>query len=385
MRFISASQIFSGIEFFKDPMVLVLNSQNQIEDIISINQVDSLQVEHYDGILLPGFVNTHCHLELSHLKNQIRKHTGIVDFALQIINKRNYLPEELQIECMQQADKLMYEQGIVAVGDISNSALSAHIKKNSSLHYHTFVELISLNPEKAESVFEAGKFLYNDFRNQGLAASLAPHAPYSVSLKLIKLVSDFCRSNYNMTSIHNQESKAENDFFKNKSGDFLKLYQTLNIPIEYFNATQRSSLQSFLPAIHSSIATLLVHNTFTDVEDLLFAKQHTNLFWCMCPQANLYIENTLPNLKQLIHNNCMLTIGTDSLASNENLSVMDEVNCILNHQQDIHLEILLKAATYNGACFLGKESVFGSFCKGLKPGINLIKKEKQSFIVKKIA
>ncbi len=383
MRYISATQIFSGKEFFDKNTVLVIDDTKTITDIISGDSIEPSKIETYEGIITPGFVNAHCHLELSHLKNKIKQNTGIVDFGLGIIKHRNELEEEIQLECMGKADKIMQEQGIVAVGDISNTTLSVNVKKKSKLYYHTFVELISLNPDRAEDVFEAGKKLLTNFSYNGLSASLAPHAPYSASLPLIVLCSDYCYKANKPTSIHNQESVAENEFFQSKTGDYLRLYEQLNIPIDYFKAVQQTSLQTIITDLNADVNTLLVHNTFTNKHDIEFAKLlHHNLFWCLCPNANLYIENTLPNINLLIKENCNLTIGTDSLASNSNLSIVDEINTIIKSFPTVKLEHLLRAATFNGAKFLGIENDFGLIERNKNPGINLIQKVKENYTVK---
>ena len=385
MRYITATSIFSGKEYLPKNTVLVLDEQNTITDIISADDLDKGKIEHHKGIITPGFINTHCHIELSHLKDKIERGTGIVEFGLQIIKTRNEIPVELQIEYMQQADKTMQEQGIVAVGDISNTAFSIQIKERSSLFYHTFVELIALNPQRAEVVFTAGKELLKQFEDCKLSASLAPHAPYTTSLELIKLISNDCAKINKPTSIHNQESIAENDFFKYKTGDYLKLYSTLNIPIDYHVATGKSSLQSVIESFNKEANTLLVHNTFTDQKDVAVAKkQHQNLFWCLCPNANLYIENSLPNGSLLEADQCVLTLGTDSLASNAGLSIIEEINCLLKHQSILNIETLLTAATYNGAQFLGLGNNFGLIEKNKKPGINLIEGKPGDYSVKKL-
>ena len=128
---------------------------------------------------------------------------------------------------------------------------------------------------------------------------------------------------------------------------------------------------------------MLVHNTFTNKHDIEFAKLlHYQLFWCLCPNANLYIENTLPNINLLLEEGCNLTIGTDSLASNTSLSIFDEISTIIKHYPAIKLEHLLRAATFNGAKFLGIENDFGLIEKNKNPGINLIKKNKGIYSVK---
>ncbi len=386
MRFISAKQIFSGKEFLPANAVLVLNDNGLIEDIALKENLEPCNIEHFEGIICPGFINTHCHLELSHLKNIIKQHTGIVDFGLGVMKHRNDFSKELQQEAMHFADKEMQLQGIVAVGDISNTNESINTKLKSNLYYHTFVELIALNPDRADIVFENGKTLLNEFSKNKLPASLAPHAPYSASLELIKKITYDCQQLNKPTSIHNQESKAENDFFHSKTGDYLRLYKTINIPIDYFKASGKSSLQTIISSFNEHINTLLVHNTFSNKEDIDFAlKQHQQLFWCLCPNANLYIENTLPDVRLLSNNKCTLTIGTDSLASNSGLSIITEINTILKYQPHIPIELLLNAATHNGAKFLGIENQFGLLEKGKKCGINLIEGKTGNYYVKKLA
>ena len=258
---------------------MVLDDKNTISDITSLDSIEKSNVEHFKGIITPGFINTHCHLELSHLKNVIKQHTGIVDFGLSVIKNRNNQSPEAQLEAIRQADREMREQGIVAVGDISNTNVSIEAKKQSDLFYHTFIELIALNPERADLVFDAGKHLLSEFSKAQLSASLAPHAPYSASLELIKKISEDCSKLNKPTSIHNQESNAENDFFNSKSGDYLRLYDTINVPIDYFKATGKSSLQSIVSEFHKKINTLLVHNTFTNKDDIEnVQKTHSHLY-----------------------------------------------------------------------------------------------------------
>lgn len=386
MRFISGNRAFSGKEFLAHDTVIVLNDKNVIQDIISSENLEKSNIEHLNGIICPGFINTHCHLELSHLKGIINQQTGIVDFGLSVIKQRNELPIEIQQEAMVKADKEMQEQGIVAVGDISNTINSIEVKKNSKLYYHTFIELIGLNPERSNMIFNDGVALASKFESHHLSNSLAPHAPYSASLELITKITDFCKIQKKSASIHNQESEAENDFFKYKTGDYLRLYETLNIPIDYFKATSKNSLVSVIENFNKDVNTLLVHNTFTNKEDIDVAqKLHSKLFWCLCPNANLYIENSLPNISLLNSSNCLLTLGTDSLASNLQLSIIDEINCILNHQPHIPLETLLKGATYNGAQFLGIENEFGFLKKNKNSGINLIEGTTGKYSVKKLS
>ena len=378
MRYITATYIFSGQTCLPTNAVIAISNEGLIVDVISKEVLEANEIEHFEGIITPGFINAHCHLELSHLKNKINKHTGIVDFGLEVIKQRNHVPLQVQEELMLQADADMYQEGIVAVGDISNTTQSIAVKKQSKISYHTFVELIGLNPARAHEVFDKGREVLTKFILKDLACSFAPHAPYSVSPQLIHGIAALCLQTNQPTSIHNQESQAENDFFKNKTGNYLNLYNSLNLPLDFFEPTGLSSLQSVLPFFDKEVTTQLVHNSFTSKEDIAKAKGHLkNAVWCLCPQANLYIEQVMPPLNLLIEEQCKLTIGTDSLASNSQLSIIDEINVILKHFPTIPIEALLQAATINGAEFLNLQSTLGSIEKNKTPGLNLLKKAKR--------
>ena len=328
--------------------------------------------QHYEGALIPGFINTHCHLELSHLRDKIPQHTGLFRFVGQVMQHRFAAEAEI-IEAMEQADAEMYQNGIVATGDISNQPISAAVKQKSKIYYHTFVEAMGFNPSQAGTIMS--KALETAASFSPLKASIVPHAPYSVSDALFELINAHARENENLLSMHNQETAAEDEFFMHKRGDFLKLYEMLGLNIDFYQASGKSSLQTTLPKLPKT-RTLLVHNTQTKPSDVEFAKaQHPALYWCLCPNANLYIEDRLPDVKMLDQEDLTITLGTDSLASNQQLSILAEMQTLQKHQ-DIPFEKLLKWATLNGANFLGISETYGSLAPGKRPGLLLLENMK---------
>lgn len=384
MRFISADTIYPISQNPIHNGIIVLDEAGQILDVLhSDESIEKTNIEKHKGIISPGFVNAHCHLELSHLKGLIPEKTGIVDFAGYVIGKRNGIGEELKQEAIRLADEEMQRNGIVAVGDISNDDSTIEVKSKSKIHYHTFIELIGFNPANAQKIYDVGIELRKKYWDRNLIATLAPHAPYSVSLELMKLIAK--ENDGRSTTIHNQESKTENEFFEKGTGDFIKLYESLGLNIDYFNPTTKSALQSYLQNLVSNKNLALVHNTFSSEKDIRFAeKLSANLFWCLCPNANLYIEQSLPNAPLLIENNCKIVIGTDSLASNHQLSITDELNKLMNHFPTISINQALSWATLKGAEFLGLHDKFGSIAKGKKPGLVLLENEGKSLSVSKI-
>ena len=327
-----------------------------------------------EGVVIPGFVNTHCHLELSHLKNEITPNKeGMKGFIQQLFSTRFRSEEAEQIDSMYTADTEMWNQGIVAVGDISNFNRSNIVKGESKIYYHTFVELLGLNPAFANAIVEKGLALQQEFLNgKKSKASLTPHAPYSCPTELLNLLFKYVNANDPLT-IHMQESLDELQFCKDKSGPLAEFFNDNKISFtDFIPFGEVSPLQKLLPLFPQN-KLQLVHNTYTTETEIQQANSiHPNLFWCVCIGANLFINNKIPPVDLMYKNNCTITIGTDSLASNTQLSILEEIKCIHKHFPSIPFEVLVKAATFNGAAFLGMESVFGKIKVGYNAGLVLL-------------
>lgn len=350
--------------------VVAVNTDGEIEKVLTQKEALNLDLDiiKYKGSIVPGFINTHCHLELSHLLGQIPEQTGLVEFVQSIIKSRQGDIEEIKT-AMYAADQKMLENGIVAVGDISNQTSSKEVKAHSKIYYHTFIEAMGFNPERANAIMDYVKEIKQGFG--ALPTSIVPHAPYSVSPELFGLIKVEAEKDNAFISIHNQETKDENAFFENKAGGFLALYEFLGLDISFFTPSKKTSLQTWLPYIKEQ-KTLLVHNTVSNRADITFAKQNNkNLYWCLCPQANLYIENALPDVDLLIEENVKITLGTDSLASNHQLNILSEMITLQQYKQ-VTFEKLLSWATINGAEFLALDQQIGTIEVGKKPGLNLI-------------
>lgn len=327
-------------------------------------------VEQLKGILCPGFINAHCHLELSHLKSKIPVDTGLIEFIKHVQGLRQ-VDEAEALAAAEKADQEMYDNGIVAVGDISNSSLTISIKAKSKIYYHTFIETFGFLPERAESVFENALGLLKDFKPQ--ACSVAPHAPYSVSKELFRLIRDYCEQHENLLTMHNQETDDENKLYRYKTGRFLEMYESFGIDISYFKPQARNSLQTIVPLLTNKQRVLLVHNTCTNLKDIYFIKRFDRkIHWCFCPGANMYIEGRLPKVELFMDQGYPITIGTDSLASNTKLCLLNEMRLLQEHVPALPLGKLLEWATINGAKFLGIEEDKGSLAVGKTPGLNLL-------------
>ena len=373
-----ATQLFDGYRLLDDNHVLITDERGTIQEIVPLQNA-GCDVQQLDGILTPGFVNAHCHLELSHLKGMIPEHKGLVDFVFTVVTQR-HLPDETIAEAIINAEAEMLANGIAAVGDICNNTSTLFQKQKGRMAYYNFIETSGWLPEVANARFERSKDIYKSFEPSTVNGqrstvnglrSIVPHAPYSVSNELWQLMQPFFSGQ--TVTIHNQETAFEDDLFTTGTGDFIRMYQKMNLDNTFFKPTGTSSLQSYLPKMQTAGQVLLVHNTFTTEADMVYANNlhpHTN--WCLCPNANQYIENALPPVELLRKQHCNIVLGTDSLASNHSLSILDEMKTIGKHYTNIPLEEMLGWATINGAKALIMDDQFGSFEKGKRPGVVLV-------------
>jgi len=372
-RKLTAARIFNGYQYLPEDSVLLVDENGVIIDIVPSSEAGS-DVEFFEGMLSPGFINCHCHLELSHLKEKIEKNTGLIEFLGKIMLERN--ASEIDISsAISSAENEMLQNGIVAVGDICNNTNTIPQKTKQLLYYHNFIEVAGFPVEIANARFEKILEVYHQFKTNFSTTSIVPHAPYSVSTALLQKIVDY--EDNNLICIHNQETIEENILFQNKSGGFADFYRQFNISMDSFEPKGNSSLQDILPHFKINQPLILVHNVFTEQEDVEYAQTfygdlNSNLYFCLCPNANLYISNRLPDVYMLYNNNCNFVIGTDSLASNDQLCIYNEINVLKKHFPFIPMEKLLQWATINGARALQIDNMYGSFEKGKTPGVLLL-------------
>lgn len=381
LRKVSADYIYPVSEAPIKEGVLVFDESGKILALGQRSDYDVSEIEIFKGAIVPGFVNAHCHLELSHMKNKVDTGTGLIPFIKNVVAFREVPQEEIQAAIVA-ADAEMQAEGIVAVGDISNKLDTLSCKKESPIRYYSFVEMFDfLQDSNAQNTFDGYMEVFRGQSNsQGNKKSCVPHAPYSVSQTLFDLINKENQAT-GTVSIHNQETPHENELFVSKTGGFIDFYKGFGIPMESFKASGKNAIYYALANMDARNKTLFVHNTMTTETDINSA--HTwseQVYWATCPNANLYIENRLPNYQAFLNTDAKVCIGTDSLTSNWRLSILDEMKTISKYQSFLSFETLLKWATLNGAEALGYESEIGSISIGKSPGLNLLDLEEGKYL-----
>lgn len=376
MRRLSAEYIFTGKEILKRGIVEIEDNGKIISVTDTKGKIEEQEsLEFYNGIIVPGFINAHCHLELSHMKGMIsgKSGRGLPGFIDEIISKRNF-PDNLK-ELIEKGDKEMQMKGIVAVGDISNTDDSFELKKKSKIYYQTFIEAFTISDNKVDETFATAKEHYLKLQKTNLPAAIVPHAAYSVPDRLYKMINEFDNNKFRIISVHNQETPGEDELIKNKTGALAEVLADKGFLLNEFSYPGNTALQTNLHYLNKKDNILLIHNTFSKEKDIDFAEDFSdNIYWVFCPLSNLYIENTLPDLPLFFKKNLKTCIGTDSYASNTELSVLSELKAIIEKFPEIPFEKLIETATINGAKALKIERKYGSIEVGKSPGINLLSK-----------
>ncbi len=352
--------------------VIGIDEQGTIIEIIEQEdqQKEYAHTEFRNGIIVPGFINAHCHSELSHMKDKTQQGGGMAQFLLQV-NAYREAPESEAERAVEQALKDMYFEGVSAFGDICNSTLSFEAKKRSPLKCFNFIELLGLRPESADLIIERAKAILQIAADADLGHScITPHSTYSLSETLWQASSP-AFNGQEVISIHFAESLADFAFSKSQTGDFVGVLNELGLPTN--TAPKGSPLDILMRCINPEAKIILVHNTYLPAETIEKTALHfPNAYFCFCPQSNLFIEQKLPAIPQFLAHSNRLLVGTDSYASTNSLSMLEQVRIITSNFPSVSFNEVITWATLNGARALGFHNHLGSIEMGKKPGLVLI-------------
>ena len=328
--------------------------------------------EFIDGAVAPGFVNAHCHVELSYLKGQFRKGTGMAGFIDQINEMRDNKSLQEKVDDLTREMDSMWEQGVVGMADISNCDDSFAVKARHPMYTRTFLEVFGTEPEDCEAVMDGVRKLQKVADGFGIDAAPTPHSCYTMSPELVTAVSvEGLRSGF--LSFHSEETEEEEEMLKYGSGKMWENRKKAGMSVP--PVTGKSSLLYFIDRLlkgHSAPFDehiLLVHECCMDQEGIDAVKAVMNV--AVCPLSNLFIHNALPPIDLMRRNALKICVGTDSLSSNDDLRIVDELYCLQRNFPEVPLGELLTWASRNGAEFLAKPE-FGTLEPGKRPGLVVI-------------
>ncbi len=354
-RKIASNWLWTPEGFLRRPLV-TLDDGGRILDVRTCDAPDREPfTEFHAGLLTPGFVNAHCHLELSALRGRIPEGCGFAGFARAMGEVRGLADEEERRAAIAAADAEMTRGGIVAVGDIANGEAAFDVKSAGRIAYRTFAEFFGLRTMAADG-------LRPPLRHP--RTSLTPHSVYSVQDAPFRAL---CAEGTAPLSIHFMESPAEAELFAGR-GPLHEWYARAGFVCDFLH--YGSPAERLVRSIPAERPLILVHACCVGEEEVrrILAHFTAPVYWCLCPRSNRYISRLAPPVALLRSLGARICLGTDSLASNRSLSLLDELRAL----GGVPLRESLRWATLGGAEALGLDDALGTVAPGKRPGLNLL-------------
>jgi len=319
-----------------------------------------------EGVVLPGLVNAHCHLELSHLAGRIDGTGGFVPWVEGVVASRAQYPDEQMRAATAEAIGLLEERGTAAVGDVSNGLGHIDLLTGSRLSAVVFLELLAWDPARAEATLAWADERVRSIgpaRRPGVEVRLAAHAPHSVSPPLLRLLVE----RGGPAAIHLAESKEEADFLARGGGAWPAFLEKRGLGHVAFAVPGLSPVRyaESLGVLHPRLAA--AHGVQVDAADrAILARRGVSVV--LCPRSNRNLGVGTADAPALLAAGVRLALGTDSLASVETLDVLDDAVLLGRHFPSLDPAAIVRMATLGGAEALGLDEL-GAIVPGKKAAL----------------
>lgn len=321
--------------------------------------IQGARSERLSGVLMPGLVNAHTHLELSGLRGKTPPGGGFVPWLTALQSARVEELEEERDAAIDAAIAAMAEAGVVGVGEVTNTCVAAR-RLSRSFVGTIWHEVFALDRARGLETVEK-------LEDPGVAMRWVPtpHALYSTHPDVIRALLD--RAGDAPVTIHLAEHAAERAFLRDGGGPLRAFYASRSLPVEAFPipGTDPISAARSLGLVRSGAA--LVHLADARPEEL-DGLAESGAVVVLCPRSNLMIETRLPPLLALRQRGVPFALGTDSLASSPSLDPLGEARALLDRNPDVPASALLAAATSGGARAISVSSI-GRIATGMQPGV----------------
>jgi cytosine/adenosine deaminase-related metal-dependent hydrolase len=355
---------------------VVVDERGEVHDVGPAGEVltrnAGARVERVRGVVMPGLVNAHTHVELSAMRGRVPGGSGFVPWVEHMIGMRAELAPEEDADAIERAVEELDAACTVGVGDVTNSLAAVGPLARRGIVGCVFHEAFGVEREPLMLRIEAMPRIVEErvgsWPSRDLAYAPAPHTLYTTHPEGVKQLLRLARERGARTSLHLAEHAAERRFLESGDGPVSEWYASrLKLRRDLLECPARSpvALADDLGAIGPSV--LLVHLTDARPEELeLVVRRGAPVVFC--PRSNLHIETKLPPLLAARAAGLLPALGTDSLASNASLDVLAEARALADRFPTVPAEELLRMATWAGARALGRSDV-GRIARGARPGL----------------
>jgi aminodeoxyfutalosine deaminase len=366
--------IFRAKYVLTEPELLLQNAAVYVSDPGRISRIEPWQntprnpetvlMDWGSAVIVPGLINAHTHLELTGLHNQLTQFTSFTDWIKQLINKRRLWTQEDFYSSVKEGARLSLLSGTTTVGDITASRATHDALRGANLRRVIFDEILSLSPDTADTVMaQISPACRPENSGQLQRQGISPHAPYSVSADLFRRAAAAALAQDCCLAVHAAETLPEIRFLLNGYGEFREFLSSIGAlppdwqppglaPIPYLN-----SLGVLGPRC------LLIHCNYLD-QDSIARILNSRSSVVYCPRSHDFFGHRNHPIRQLLDSGINTALGTDSLASNSSLSMIDEMRFLFKQRKDLKAEEIFRAATLNGAAALGSGGTLGRLRRG---------------------
>lgn len=316
------------------------------------------------AVVLPGLVNAHCHLELTDLHGRVGAAAGFTGWLAQLVRLRRSMEEREIRGSVVRGAELSLAAGTTLLGDISASGVSWDALGNTRLRRVVFEEVLGLSASRVpEVIARLQPRLEADPDDRIAVRGISPHAPYSVSAELYQAVVALSRERVRPIATHAAETREEAEFLRSGSGPLREFLSELGALPDGWTPPGREPLPYLEQLGTLAAAPLLVHCNYLDDADLQRILAHRASV-AYCPRSHAFFGHEPHPVRRLLDAGVNVALGTDSLASNDSLSMLDEMRFLHRSRPDLRVEEIFRMATLNGAAALGFGGLAGRLRRG---------------------
>lgn len=317
-------------------------------------------------ILLPGLVNAHCHLELTVMRGFLED----LDFRRWILRLTHARRAVLDRDALLDSARYGLEEGVLAgitaYADTCESGVVIHAMREAGVRGVMFQEVFGPDPAQAsQSVAElANKVAGLRYLETALTrVGVSPHAPYTVSDNLFRAVTALAREHRLPMAIHIAESELERELVVEASGAFACGLRQRGIDV---TPRARSSIDLLCALGVLDVAPLLIHCVRVDPRDIQAIIESRSSV-AHCPASNAKLGHGIAPLTELLAAGVTVGLGSDSMASNNRMDMLQEARLALLTQRarlqasaSPDAATVLELATIGGARAIGIDAVAGT-------------------------
>ena len=354
----------------------------RFDDIKTRNAGNTLDLG--EQVLLPGLINAHCHLDYTCLRGKIPPQKSFTEWICAINAEKATLAPKDYIASINEG---FAEAKRFGTTTIANLTVFPELIPQIQPPVRTcwFAELIDIRaPERANELVDSAIESLGRARSQGAPLGLAPHALFTASKDLFRRCEEIAQREHILLTTHLAESREEMEMFRAASGPLYEFIKSIGRPMD--DCGSKTPLELFLDLIGSGgspnrpraievnrpyVSWIVAHlNELTESDFELLERSNSKFHVVHCPRSHNYFGHSPFAFDRLRSFGFNICLGTDSLASNESLSLFAEMRAFQKEFPSVSAEEIFQMVTVNPARALRYENALGQIRPGF--GADLI-------------